>query len=455
MSDTLDRVGGPVPAGPVDGGDEGVAARRGATARMLLLAPFAATTWRALGFLVAGAVLGTVAFLAVVGGAFGGALLAVTFLGLPVLALIVLSGRVWGRAWRWLALRVLGRPIAAPAPFRRQHGLFGFVRSALADTTGWRGLAFTVIAFPIAVLGAYGSVALWCGSVATAASPLIWWLGHPTNTDHGVKHHSLMQFGDWYVDTWPKVLLITLGGLVLCFVAPWPARGLSAGITALMRWLLTPTARDERVVELERSRSHAVEDAAGTLRRVERDLHDGTQARLVAMAMTLGRAQARMDDDPAAARDLIDAAHGEAKEALAELRDVVRSIRPPALDRGLDAALATLTSRCAVPVQLTTRLERRASDGIETIAYFTVAELLTNVTRHSGAAHARVDAIMTRDRLVITVWDDGHGGAAEGTGSGLPGLRERAATVDGTLTVDSPFGGPTAITVVLPTGTGA
>jgi signal transduction histidine kinase len=349
----------------------------------------------------------------------------------------------------------LGTSVAGPGSWRRQQGLIGFVRSGLSDTAGWRGLGFVVLAFPVVLVGAYGCAILWAVSLAAAASPLLWWLGHPTNLDHGVQRHSLMQFGAYYIDTWPRVIMVALVGLVLCFVAPWPARGLSVGIRELMRWLLTPTARDERIVELERSRSHAVEDAAGTLRRVERDLHDGTQARLVALAMTLGRAQARMEQDPAGARELIDAAHSEAKDALAELRDVVRSIRPPALDRGLDAALATLTSRCPVPVQLTTNLDRRASDGVETIAYFAVAELLTNVTRHSGAAHARVDAITVPDHLVITVWDDGRGGAVEGPGSGLPGLRERAATVDGTLTVDSPVGGPTMITVLLPTGTGA
>jgi signal transduction histidine kinase len=455
MSETLDRVGARTPADPADGGAWGVAPRRSGTVRTLLLAPFAAQTWRAFAFVLAGFVLGTFAFVMVAVGLFGGALLAVTFLGLPLLALVVLSGRIWGRAWRWLARVVLGKPVPGPGPRRGQPGLFGFVRSGLSDTAGWRGLAFVVIVFPIAAIGAYGCAIFWAVSLATAASPLVWWLGHPTNRDHGVPHHSLIQLGDYYVDTWPRVIMVALVGVVLCFVAPWPARGLSIGIRAIMRWLLTPTARDERVVELERSRSHAVEDAAGTLRRVERDLHDGTQARLVAMAMTLGRAQARMDLDPAGARELIDAAHSDAKEALVELRDVVRSIRPPALDRGLDAALATLTSRCAVPVQLTTHLDRRPSAGVETIAYFAVAELLTNVTRHSRAAHARVDARTTRELLVVTVWDDGHGGAVEGIGSGLPGLRERAATVDGTLAVDSPVGGPTTITVALPTTMGA
>jgi len=424
------------------------------TVRVLLRAPFTAQTWRALAFLLVGLVLASFAFVSVAAGAFGGGLLSITLIGLPVLTVVVLSGRLWGRAWRWLARVVLGAPQPGPAPWRRQPGVFGFIRSGLSDVAGWRGLAFTVIAFPVIAIGAYASVIIWGLSIGVAASPFIWWLGHPTNVDHGVKHHSLMQFGSYYIDSWPRVIMLAAAGVLCCFIAPWPARGFTAVVRALMRWLLSPTVRDERVVELERSRSHAVEDAADTLRRVERDLHDGTQARLVAMAMTLGRAKERMDADPDGARELIDGAHSDAKQALAELRDVVRSIRPPALDRGLDAALATLTSRSAVPVQLTTQVDRRASSGVETIAYFAVAELLTNVTRHSGAARARVDVVTTPKHLMITVWDDGHGGAAQGLGSGLPGLRERAATVDGALTIDSPTGGPTTITVVLPTERG-
>ena len=206
---------------------------------------------------------------------------------------------------------------------------------------------------------------------------------------------------------------------------------------------------DGRVAELEFTRATAVDDSAATLRRVERDLHDGTQARLVTMAMALGRVEdklARGED----VSDLVSTAHGTAKDALAELRDVVRGIHPPALDLGLEPALQTLSSRSSIPVVLTAHLERRPSPSIETIAYFSAAELLTNVAKHAHASTAWVSVRTETDRLVLAVRDNGIGGAVVGGGSGLSGLIGRASTVDGELTVRSPAGGPTVVTLVLP-----
>ncbi len=206
--------------------------------------------------------------------------------------------------------------------------------------------------------------------------------------------------------------------------------------------------------ELEQTRAHAVDDSAAALRRIERDLHDGTQARLVALAMSLGQARESLDEtgDSSRVRELVGSAHDSAKDAIAELRDLVRGIHPPVLDQGLDAAIATLAARSAVPVEVHTRIPTRPSPAIETIAYFCVAELLTNVARHSHAMHAGVDATLHDGMVRIQVRDDGDGGARVGAGTGLTGLAERVRTVDGGLTVDSPDGGPTVITVHLPMG---
>jgi signal transduction histidine kinase len=195
-----------------------------------------------------------------------------------------------------------------------------------------------------------------------------------------------------------------------------------------------------------------VDDSAATLRRIERDLHDGTQARLVALAMNVGLAKEKLAEggDPAEAAALLDRAHTTAKDAIAEVRDLARGIHPPVLDAGLDAALATLCAHSAVPVELRTQLGARPSPAIETIAYFCAAELITNVAKHSGARRAVLDAGTVDGQLRLSVSDDGCGGAHLGGGSGLTGLSDRVRTVDGRLTVDSPPGGPTTVTVDLP-----
>jgi signal transduction histidine kinase len=206
------------------------------------------------------------------------------------------------------------------------------------------------------------------------------------------------------------------------------------------------------VADLELTRAHAVDDSAATLRRIERDLHDGTQARLVALAMNVGLAKEKLAEggDPTEAAALLERAHTTAKEAIVELRDLARGIHPPVLDTGLDAALSTLVVHSAVPAHLQTAISVRPSPALETIAYFCAAELLTNVAKHSGATKATVDVRTIGGQLRVQVFDDGRGGAALGTGTGLTGLRERVHTVDGRLSVSSPAGGPTVVTVDLP-----
>jgi signal transduction histidine kinase len=223
----------------------------------------------------------------------------------------------------------------------------------------------------------------------------------------------------------------------------------------LMRGLLGPGRLAQRVRDLEQTRTRAVEDTAALLRRLERDLHDGTQMRLAALAMNLGRAKEQLGDhgdpaDLARARELVDTAHRSAKDALVELRDLARGIHPPVLDNGLADALATLAAGSAIPARLVTDIPVRPSPAIETIGYFCAAELLANAAKHSGANTVTVLAAQHDGVLRLCVVDDGVGGADPGRGSGLSGLAGRVRTVDGRLDIASPPGGPTRITVELP-----
>ena len=228
---------------------------------------------------------------------------------------------------------------------------------------------------------------------------------------------------------------------------------LAAADTAIARWLLGPGHSADlsaRIGELERSRARVVDSAETERRRIERDLHDGAQQRLVSLAMNLGRAKARFADDPDAARAIIDQAHAEAKQALTELRNLVRGVHPPVLaDRGLDAAISGLAALSPVPVQVHIDLPARPPASVEAIAYFVVAEALTNVAKHAHATHAEVTVSRPGDVLEVLVRDDGRGGA-DPHGQGLAGLADRVAGVDGRLSVRSPAGGPTVIEVELP-----
>jgi signal transduction histidine kinase len=225
---------------------------------------------------------------------------------------------------------------------------------------------------------------------------------------------------------------------------------------ALADRLLGPT-EDERLAEqvsdLQSRRTAAVDSAEAERRRIERDLHDGAQQRLVALAATLGAAREKLDDDPEAGRELVATAHEEAKAALSEIRDLVRGIHPVILeDRGIDAALSAVIARSPVPVVLDVQIAERPPAAVESAAYFVVTEALTNVARHSGATRANVSIARSADRLVVEIRDNGHGGADASKGTGLHGLRERVAGMGGTTYVISPEGGPTTILVEMPCG---
>ncbi len=210
-------------------------------------------------------------------------------------------------------------------------------------------------------------------------------------------------------------------------------------------------AAAERARELQERRARAVDESAARLRRIERDLHDGAQVRLAALAMTLGEIKenlAQAGDKRTLA--LASTAHQNAKDTLTELRDLARGIHPPVLDRGLGPALGILASTSALPVTVTADLAERPSPAIEAMAYFCTAELLANAAKHSGAAQVAVGLREQDHGLLMSVTDDGSGGARLVPGGGLAGLLERVQTVDGRLEVDSPPGGPTTVTVELP-----
>jgi signal transduction histidine kinase len=355
---------------------------------------------------------------------------------------VVMSGRTWNRLYRSLA-RLLGVTIEAPPPFVRAPGRLQTVAAALTDAVGWRSLGFlalhAVLMTPIGYVVIVGIVA----SGTLVISPVVWAaLGEP-----------FVSFGE-PVDSLPMYLLLSVGGLAALYGLGWLMLGLGRAHVWLASALLGPTERERRVGQLERARADVVDDSAATLRRVERDLHDGTQARLITVAMALARAEERFaSSDVTRGRELVSDALANTKDTLTELRDLVRGIRPPALDLGLGEAVRTLAARNPIPVDVQVHLTARPSIGVETMAYFCVAELLANVSRHSGASRAAVRIDGDADELRIAVEDNGTGGVQVGNGSGLIGLRDRLAMLDGRLEIDSPAGGPTVVTVVVPPGT--
>jgi signal transduction histidine kinase len=388
---------------------------------------------------------------------YGGGLLALTIVGLPLVGVSVLGGRVLGRAQRAVVHGLLGEEIPAPSPFRGKPGFFRFIGSMLTDTTGWRALAYNVLKFPVAVVGGY-AVAMWVAIAATCAGyPILWAAFEPKNTDaQGRVRTSGMQIGDWYADTLPRALLVCIVGVAMLLASPWLVRLVVLCDRSLAQWLISRSARDVEVAHLRDARTLAVVDADERLRRIERDLHDGAQARMAAVAMSLGQVQEDLADpdvplDRERVRRLVDAAHANSMTAIGELRDLARGIHPPVLDVGLGPALADLAATSAAAVEL--RLppgEPRFAAEIESIAWFCAAELMANVARHSGARRAVIDLAVVDSDLRLRVTDDGHGGAAAAPGSGLSGLADRLAPVDGRLTVMSPLGGPTAVTVEIP-----
>ncbi|GIJ56013.1 sensor histidine kinase [Virgisporangium aurantiacum] len=375
-----------------------------------------------------------------------GLVASLTLIGLPWLAVGVRAARGPAAAHRWLVRVLLGDRIEAPPRPKK-----GFL-AALTDAPGWRALAYLVLRLPSALLATVVTAFLCFEGLVAALYP-IWsrFTVFPSTTDENGAHLVTLTIDDWTMPEWLYVTSAGVAGLLMLAAAPWVARALILPDRLLARALLRPT----RASRLRQTRTQAMDDSAKDLRRIERDLHDGAQTQLVALALALGMARDELvEGDADAALRLVDTAHQGAKQALAELRDLVRGIHPPALDTGLRPALQTLSARSTVPVSLNFDLPDRPSPAIETIAYYTAAELLANVAKHSGARRAVLSIQQTRPGwLRLTVRDDGIGGARAAPGGGLAGLTQRAGTVDGRLELVSPPGGPTVVTMELPVQT--
>jgi len=307
----------------------------------------------------------------------------------------------------------------------------------------------------VAILSFVFAVVFW----AYGLGGLTYWIWQPFlpyQTVHGVRHRGANFGSNYFLDTPGRIAMTAVIGFILVCIAPRIVHGILGIDRAMIRGLLGPTEASKRIASLEQTRAIAVDESAAALRRIERDLHDGAQARLVGLAMSLGMAKEDLDSgDPEAlerVRGLVDSAHREAKGTIIDLRDLARGIHPPALDNGLSDALTTLTARAAVPTTLQIDLPERPSPAVETIVYFCTAELLTNAAKHSGAHHASVDVRQASGTVFVRVGDDGAGGAepGRGGGSGLRGLADRVATVDGTMEIVSPDGGPTQVTIAIP-----
>jgi signal transduction histidine kinase len=413
-------------------------------------------TWAELLYALIGLPLGILGFVFVVVSLAVSVSLAITVVGILLLAVAVSAARGFGAAYRGLGRSLLMVDVETPPVDRRRSGLTGY----LTERNGWRAILFLLLRFPLAILDFTVAVAFWSYGVGGISYPL-WW--HLVKQGHrGAYRHGAQIGPHFFLDTPVRISGVFVVGVILLLAAPWVLRGVLSIDRALIRGLLGPTASSKRIRTLEDTRAMAVDDSAASLRRIERDLHDGAQARLVSLAMSLGMAKEELDkegldsDDPDAAlarvRTLVDSAHREAKGTIVDLRDLARGIHPPALDSGLPEALATLTARCSIPTTLHVELPDRPSPAVETIVYFCTAELLTNIVKHSGAHHASVDVRTVGGQLFVRAGDDGAGGAATGRsgGSGLAGLADRVATVDGRLDIASPEGGPTLVTIEIP-----
>ncbi|OIJ96526.1 histidine kinase [Streptomyces sp. MUSC 14] len=362
-----------------------------------------AHTWKEIAHLLLNLPVAVFSFVYALAALSVGGSLSITVIGLPLLALSLLGSRQLGKLERARARQLLGVRVQEPTPLPLARGgsLTQRLWLALKDPVGWRTMLYDLVRLPWGVL-------TFCATLTSL------------------------------IALWP--------------VLPYLARSLANVDRALVRGLLSPSDElERRIAELESDRGIVVDTAAADLRRIERDLHDGAQARLVNLAMGLGLAKEKLLEDPDSAAAMVAEAHGEVKLALQELRDLARGIHPAVLtDRGLDAALSSVATRCTVPVTVTVDLATRPAPAIEGIAYFTVSELLQNISKHSRARGASVDVWRAEERLLIQVRDDGRGGARLDGGTGMRGLSERLGAVDGLFVLDSPAGGPTVVTAELP-----
>lgn len=408
-------------------------------------------------YVLLGFPLAIVAFVVVIVGLSLSAGLLITLLGIPVAVGTLWAARGLGAVERGRLMLVSDRPVPPRPPLvGRGQGRRGWL-APLRDGQAWLEALHAIVAFPIAITTFVVTVTWYAGALGGLSYPL-WSRFLPENRvgDSNYGPGEALGYGPG-LDVW----LYTAAGLLFLLTLPAVVRVCVLAQSGLARLLVANAQMSElreRVDTLSASRSAVVQAGTATLQKLERDIHDGPQQRLVRLQMDLASAERRFADDPEAARGLVVGAQGQVTEALGELRALSRGIAPPILvDRGLTAALSALAARCTVEVSLDVRLPdgSRLPAQVESAAYFVVAESLTNVAKHSHATTCQVSVVSAgtsrKDAAVrIEVRDNGIGGASLGKGHGLAGLGDRVEAVDGSLSVSSPNGGPTVLTAVIP-----
>jgi signal transduction histidine kinase len=374
--------------------------------------------------------------------------------GIPlVLAFVWLTRQVTG-AFRWISTHAIGVPIDRPyrpwAPGHIGRKVVGLAR----DPASWRDLAWLFVDSTLGFATYLLVLTLSLGAVWYGFLPVLWWILASAGGPDVAVLVLRTDFAIWTIDSQTDAFAgipIALGFLALWWSLTPPVL---RGYARLSRTLLGPTgaaALAARVQQLTESRAETVDASAAELRRIERDLHDGAQARLVSLGMAVGMAEELMRTDPDAAARLLAEAREDSGRALAELRSLVRGIHPPVLaDRGLPGAVQALALAHPLPVEVVDELPDRPPAPVESAAYFAVAETLTNVAKHAGASWAQVRLGYGDGRLLVTISDDGRGGATVAGGGGLAGVARRLSAFDGSLDVDSPAGGPTVVTMEIP-----
>ncbi|GLZ13183.1 histidine kinase [Actinomadura sp. NBRC 104425] len=408
--------------------------------------------WRSAVFQVAGFAFGLAWLIGLTVGMTVSSALVVFWVGIPMLAAMMVLWRLAAMLERTLARLAFGVDIPTPyRPLPSGRNPLTKLKVMAGDPATWKDLLFLFLRFPLSLVEFVAAVAMWATTGTFLFLPLI------TAATPGGTEVSLGVVSFW-ADNPVGALPAVPVGLGLLVLSLYATRVIAIGHALLARALLGPSASQAenrelraRTERLRASRARGVDAAEAERRRIERDLHDGAQQRLLAVAMDIGRARAKLDDDPEGARALIEQAHAGTKEAITELRDLARGIYPAILtDRGLDAAISGLAGRARVPVEVTVDLPERPPAAVESIAYFIVAECLTNVTKYARATRATVRVAREDSWVVVEVTDNGVGGAVAHPGGGLAGLADRAATIDGMLIVDSPPGGPTVVRADLP-----
>jgi signal transduction histidine kinase len=380
---------------------------------------------------------------------------AVIWIGVPIAAATLFAMRGMAAAGRAQLPLVLRRDIARPRYKQAKEGSSALRRylTALTDGQSWLNLLWAVAVFPVAIVGFVIAVVWWSATAATLLYPLYNWIIEAAvgeeNTD-GLSYAT--EWLGWGTSYLASSVLAVLGGVVMALTLVPVLRGMALAEALIGKGMLTSlSGLHERIGQLEESRNAATSAEADALRRIERDIHDGPQQRLVSLGMELARVRRQLAVNPEAAQETLDSAIFQTRETIDELRVLSRGIAPPILtDRGLEAALAALTARSLVPVELDTDLNGRYRAAVESTVYFVAAECLTNVAKHSQATKATVSVEDWGDRLVLSVGDNGVGGAHVSKGHGLSGLADRVKAVEGQWTVDSPDGGPTVIVVEVP-----